>query len=455
MGFYNRIRELWGADPDFSGVPLWTVSDAARSGRVSAEGELAAARREVQDQLAQLRDVAPYADTSVLPTPDWDGGVASTQDLRSWAATLRWQARNAADEASQAREESRARTQQALTDLARGQDYRATNPQHPDNGDSFSGAPFGGSPADSYSEGPGANTLSAPAESVPLPWLHTREQQKYRIPTRQSAESTPQNTPSQVDTVATAQQLKQAVFHAYTLDNTPRGFINPDCSGDEWGFDDYSELITDSETALRRYLEAHPELEHNEHFCNYYAEYREESREVVEDQIRLASEVDRRLEEEFGEDFLRHTDPESVETVADARDRIGAEVDEEIHCRSFGEPANDQPGAERAPIERATDGSPPSATPAASASMGFGFVGRSRESAEHTVADSRPDSASVSVPGSLQLARESMNQFRAERGAPAQADVEWGRSSRVRAWQAESASRHDGDQRGQLGDELA
>jgi hypothetical protein len=77
------------------------------------------------------------------------------------------------------------------------------------------------------------------------------------------------------DVVERAKRLKAAVFHAYTLDNTPRGFINPECGGDEWGFDDYGDLVEKAEKELREHLLANPELEQYAIFQGYYEEYRE------------------------------------------------------------------------------------------------------------------------------------------------------------------------------------
>lgn len=67
-----------------------------------------------------------------------------------------------------------------------------------------------------------------------------------------------------------AQELHAAVMHAYTLENTPRGFIDGGTDEDEMGFDDYSELVTSTETALMTHLREHPDLEQHSDFQAWY-----------------------------------------------------------------------------------------------------------------------------------------------------------------------------------------
>lgn len=82
-------------------------------------------------------------------------------------------------------------------------------------------------------------------------------------------EATARSTVSD-DVLREAQRLDAAVMRAHTLDNTPRGFINPDTDEDEWGFDDHSELINSTEAALMTYLREHPELEQHPDFQAWY-----------------------------------------------------------------------------------------------------------------------------------------------------------------------------------------
>jgi hypothetical protein len=55
----------------------------------------------------------------------------------------------------------------------------------------------------------------------------------------------------------------------------------------------------------------------------------EDGRAAAEWDVELARQVEHRLEQEHTRDDLRSTDPESVATIAEARDRIASELDAE------------------------------------------------------------------------------------------------------------------------------